>query len=101
MSETVKSPTELSQDIKDFRDSVRRKTGELEPGEHVRLIESSFINRRGFSFRYEADIAANTDTSYPPDLNLWHIVSPILYSKEEYTFHPETMLYMRSGVSAE
>lgn len=101
MSEIQQAQIDLQPEIINFQDVIRRKVGELEPNDKAELEESSFINRRGFSYRYEGDVLANTEPSYPPDVNLWHIVSPILYTKEEYVFNPGAGLYMRSGLTAE
>lgn len=101
MSETTPVRIDLPPEIASFRDAIRRKSGDLSSEEDIKLVEASFVNRRGFAYRYECNISANAEPSYPPDVDLWRIVSPILYEKEEYRFDPDSMIYMRSGESAE
>ncbi len=101
MPENLINHSELVTEIQCFVDMIRRKTGKLEPEQKVSFVEASYVDRKPYDHKFICDIIANTDPDQPYNINLWDFVSPIWYSKEEYTFNQETGIYIRSGVSAE
>ena len=101
MSENLINHTELAPEVQTFAALIRRKTGKLEPEEQVSFREAPYIDRKSYDHRYICEVIAGTDPDQPYNINLWDYVSPIWYTKEEYTFEAETGVYMRSGESAE
>lgn len=101
MSENLINQTELAPEVQTFAALIRRKTGKLEPEEQVSFREAPYIDRTSYDHRYICEVIAGTNPDHPYNINLWDYVSPIWYTKEEFTFEEETGLYMRSGESAE
>lgn len=101
MSENLINRAELAPDVKSFAAMIRRKTGKLEPEEEVSFIEASYVESKPYGHRYICEVIASANPDHPYNINLWDYVSPIWYSKEEYTFEEEKGVYIRSGVSAE
>lgn len=101
MSENLNIHTEHAQYIKIFIDLMHRKTGELEPNQHLTFTEAPYIGRKTYDRRYICDVITDEDPDHPYSIKLWDYVSPIWYSKEEYTFDAEVGGYVRTDISAE